>query len=57
MQAIRAKCLDCCNQVREEVKLCTCLDCSLYPYRFGTTENQVENKKKARRKYKEKTNK
>lgn len=35
IQAIRAKCLDCCCGQRNEVKLCPCTDCSLYPYRMG----------------------
>lgn len=35
LKAIRAKCLDCvCGSVNE-VKLCPCTDCSLYPFRFG----------------------
>ncbi len=35
MKAIRAKCLDCCCGQANEVKLCPCVDCTLYPYRFG----------------------
>ena len=35
MKAIRAKCLDCCCGQFKEVKLCTCKNCSLYPYRMG----------------------
>ena len=35
LKAIRAKCLDCmCGQVNE-VKLCPCTDCPLYPFRVG----------------------
>lgn len=34
MKAIRAKCLDCCENSRE-VKLCPVEDCPLYMYRFG----------------------
>jgi len=35
IKAIRAKCIDCmCGQVLE-VKLCTCIDCALYPFRMG----------------------
>lgn len=35
VNAIRAKCLDCsCGQVNE-VALCVCKDCALYPFRFG----------------------
>ena len=35
LRAIRAKCLDCCCGQVNEVRLCPCLDCSLYPYRLG----------------------
>lgn len=39
MKAIRAKCLDCCCGQYKEVELCPCVDCSLYPYRFGKNPN------------------
>lgn len=35
MKAIRAKCLNCCGGSAHEVRLCSCVDCSLHPYRFG----------------------
>lgn len=35
IKAIRAKCLDCCNQQTAEVRLCPSKTCSLYPYRMG----------------------
>ena len=35
IKAIRAKCLECCCNQRQEVKLCTVTGCSLYPYRMG----------------------
>ena len=35
VKAIRAKCLDCCCGQANEVKLCPCPDCPLYPFRFG----------------------
>lgn len=35
IQAIRAKCLDCCCGNYQEVRLCTIGKCPLYPYRFG----------------------
>lgn len=39
IKAIRAHCLDCmCGQVNE-VKLCPCTDCPLYPYRMGHNPN------------------
>lgn len=40
IKAIRAKCLDCmCGQV-QEVRLCPCEDCALYPYRMGHNPNR-----------------
>ncbi len=41
MKAIRAKCLDCCGGQAKEVRLCPCVDCALYPYRFGRNPNRV----------------
>ena len=35
LRAIRAKCLDCCGGNSNEVKLCPCIDCPLYEFRFG----------------------
>lgn len=35
LEAIRAKCLDCCCGSTHEVKLCPCKDCALWPFRFG----------------------
>ena len=40
LNAVRAKCLDCCMGQANEVKLCTITDCSLYPYRFGKDPNK-----------------
>lgn len=34
-KAIRAKCLDCCCDQVNEVKLCPVEDCPLWPFRFG----------------------
>ena len=54
IKAIRAKCLDCCCNNPNEVALCPCTDCSLYPYRFGKNPNiqkrelTEEQKQKAR---------
>lgn len=39
LKAIKAKCLDCCAYQPNEVKLCTCTDCALYPYRLGKNPN------------------
>ena len=38
-QAIREKCLDCCCGSANEVKMCVCKDCALYPFRFGKNPN------------------
>ena len=35
LKAIRAKCLDCCYDSANEVKLCVAENCPLYPFRFG----------------------
>lgn len=35
LKAIRAKCLDCCGGQANEVRLCPCPDCTMYPFRFG----------------------
>ena len=35
LNAIRAKCLDCCVGSRVEVRRCEDTDCSLLPFRFG----------------------
>lgn len=35
IKAIRKKCLDCCNHQSKEVRLCTMINCAIYPYRFG----------------------
>ena len=39
MQAIRAKCLDCCLGSSNEVKLCPMDDCPLYAFRLGKNPN------------------
>lgn len=35
LKAVRNHCLDCCAYQREEVKLCPCVNCSLWPFRLG----------------------
>lgn len=35
MKAIRAKCLDCSGGSAQEVALCTCKGCSLWPFRMN----------------------
>ena len=34
-KAIRLKCLDCCGQLRQEVKECPVTKCPLWRYRLG----------------------
>ena len=41
VKAIRKKCLDCCCGQVKEVKICPCLDCSLYPFRLGKNPNRA----------------
>jgi hypothetical protein len=36
LQAIRAKCIDCCCGQLAEVRLCTAKTCPLWPYRMAT---------------------
>lgn len=45
LKAIRAKCLDCCCQQVNEVKLCECTDCPIHPYRFGKHPKGAINRK------------
>ena len=35
IRAIRAYCLECCCGKPQEVRMCVCDDCPLYPYRMG----------------------
>lgn len=35
LKAIRAKCLDCRGGSMRDVRLCTCQDCTLHPFRMG----------------------
>ena len=35
LKAIRKKCLDCSYFQPKEVRECACVDCPIYPYRFG----------------------
>jgi len=35
LNAIKFKCRDCCAGSLKDVRLCPCLDCSLWEYRFG----------------------
>jgi len=35
-KAMRVKCLDCCGDSANEVRLCVAVDCALWPFRMGT---------------------
>ncbi len=39
LKAIRKKCLDCTCDHPKEIRLCTIIDCALYPYRMGKRPN------------------
>lgn len=40
-QAVRLKCLDCCNGQIAEITRCAVRDCPLYPYRGGPARKIV----------------
>jgi hypothetical protein len=35
LRALRLKCLDCCNDSAQEVRLCAAVDCPSWPFRMG----------------------
>lgn len=35
LRALRLKCLDCCNESSQEVRLCTAVDCPSWPFRMA----------------------
>ena len=41
IKAMRQKCLDCTAGSFKEVRLCTVVECALYPYRFGKRPTQA----------------
>ena len=41
LKSIRKKCLDCTAGSRKEIRLCTVIQCALYPYRFGKRPTQA----------------
>ena len=41
IKSIREKCLDCTAGSRKEIRLCTVVQCALYPYRFGKRPTQA----------------
>ena len=48
VKAIRVFCLDCCCGSRTDVRMCTRLNCSLYPFRMGRRPSKEERSKLAR---------
>lgn len=42
LRAIRFKCIDCCCGQVNEVRLCTCVECPLYPFRMGHSPHKNE---------------
>ena len=51
LKVIRAHCIDCCCDQPNEVKNCGCVNCNLYPFRFGKDPNPrvLSPEEKARR--------
>jgi hypothetical protein len=41
LRALRLKCLDCCNDSAQEVRLCTAVDCPSWPFRMGSNPWRV----------------
>ena len=35
IKAMRKKCIDCTAGSYKEIRLCTIVECAIYPYRFG----------------------
>lgn len=44
IQAIRAKCLECSNDSRKEIRECPIQTCPLYPFRMGKRPSRAEAK-------------
>ncbi len=40
LKSVRKKCLWCCDNQPNEVKLCPVTECELYPFRFGKNPNK-----------------
>ena len=40
-KALRAKCVDCSGHQHKEIRLCTVLDCELWPYRMGKGKDEL----------------
>ena len=41
LKSIRAKCLDCCSDQAQEVRLCPSQTCPLWPFRMGRNPNRA----------------
>ena len=41
LKSIRAKCLDCCCDQAQEVRLCPSQTCPLWPFRMGKNPNRA----------------
>lgn len=48
VKAIRAKCLDCVCGQANEVRLCPCEECPLWPFRLGKNPNCKRKGQKAK---------
>lgn len=46
LKAIRAKCVDCCGDMKNEVLYCETCECPLYPFRLGVNYKTEIKKKK-----------
>jgi hypothetical protein len=49
LQAITAKCRDCCGYVRSEVEKCTARRCPIWPFRMGNNPYRAPRSKKQQR--------
>ena len=45
LTVIRAKCMDCSAGSRKEVQNCKIIDCPLWPYRMGSTDEKDKQEK------------
>lgn len=36
LEAVQAKCIDCCGGERSEARKCVAIECTLWPFRMGT---------------------
>jgi len=41
IKAMRKKCIDCTAGSHKEIRLCTIVECAIYPYRFGRRPNKA----------------